>query len=96
MVQINWTDQAVNDLKNIYEFISADSDYYARRELSKIKLRTHNIKLFIRVGRVVPEFNNPNIREVIEGRYRIVYRIISTHAVDILTVHHSSRPNIQI
>ena len=54
MVQINWTNQAVNDLRNIYDFIAADSDYYARRELSKIKLRTQNIKLFIKVGRVVP------------------------------------------
>lgn len=44
MVSVNWTNQAVSDLKNIYDFISSDSTYYAKREVSKIKLRTEYIK----------------------------------------------------
>lgn len=47
MGRIRWTNQAVNDLRNIFEFISADSKYYAKREISKIKLRTEIIKVFI-------------------------------------------------
>lgn len=96
MVQINWTTQAVSDLKNIHEYISNDSEYYARREISKIKLRTEKIKKYIKIGRIVPEVNNSNIREVIEGRYRIVYRILNLAEVDILIIHHSSRNEIDL
>jgi len=69
MVRVNWTNQAVSDLKDIYDFIASDSEYFAKREVSKIKLRTEQIKLFQKIGRIVPEFELPKIREIIEGRY---------------------------
>jgi toxin ParE1/3/4 len=53
--------------------------------------RTQILKNFPEAGRVVPEFNNPNIRELTEGNYRIIYEIISSEVVEILTVQHSSR-----
>jgi len=96
MVQINWTDQAVFDLQNIYTFIASDSKYYAKREVTKIKLKTIFIKDNIKIGRVVPEFEKEEIRELIEGRYRIVYRLISENEVDILTVHHSAKETLYI
>lgn len=49
MVQINWTKQSIADLKNIYEFISSDSVYFAKREISKIKIRTEQLKLFPKI-----------------------------------------------
>ncbi|MDN3725167.1 type II toxin-antitoxin system RelE/ParE family toxin [Aequorivita sp. SDUM287046] len=42
-------------------------------------------------GKMVPEFNIEEIRELVEGNYRIIYRIVSKKRIDILTVHHSSR-----
>jgi plasmid stabilization system protein ParE len=42
-------------------------------------------------GRIVPELENNEIRELIEGNYRIVYRVKAKDYVEILTVHHSSR-----
>lgn len=96
MVRINWTKQATDDLKNIYNYISIDSKFYAKRQISKLKLRTHSIKLFIKIGRVVPEFEIKEIRELIEGRYRIVYKIINSSEVDILTVHHSAREDLKV
>lgn len=96
MGRINWTNQAISDLKNIYDFISADSTYYAKRQISKIKLRTEDLKRLNNLGRVVPEFNNPEIRELIEGRYRIVYKIINSDEIDILTIHHSSKENLEL
>ncbi len=39
----------------------------------------------------MPETNKSNIRELIEGRYRIIYKIVSTEHIDILTIHHSSK-----
>lgn len=96
MVQVNWTEQAVSDLKNIYDYISKDSHFYAAREVGKIKLRTDYIKLFINSGRMVPELNEDSVRELIEGRYRIVYKVLSQTEVHILTIHHSSRKDFQL
>ena len=42
---------------------------------------------FPNAGRVVPEFQDENVRELIEGQYRIVYRILPTR-IDVLTVMH--------
>jgi toxin ParE1/3/4 len=91
MVRINWTKLSVEDLKNIAEYISRDSRWYAKIQIQKKKLRTHILKSQSKSGRVVPEIENQNIRELIEGNYRIIYKIVSKEQIDILTVHHSSR-----
>jgi addiction module RelE/StbE family toxin len=91
MVQINWTFQAKEDLKGIAEYISRDSKRYARLQIENLKNRTEILKLQIHSGRIVPETNKENIRELIEGNYRIIYFIVSNKQINILTIHHSSR-----
>ena len=91
MVRINWTLQAKDDLKNIADYISKDSVIYAKRQVIKIRKRTEILKTQIRSGKIVPEIEDPDIRELIEGNYRIIYKIISKNRIDILTVHHSAR-----
>jgi toxin ParE1/3/4 len=91
MVQINWTLQAKDDLKSIAEFIARDSVRYAKLQVVKIKSRTAVLKSHPQAGKVVMEMSDKRIRELIEGNYRIIYKIISKNCVDILTVHHSAR-----
>ena len=91
MVQINWTSIAVNDLKSISEYISRDSEKYAKLQILKLKSKTHILKSQIHIGKPVPEFGRRTIRELVEGNYRIIYKIVSEEQIDILTVHHSSR-----
>ena len=77
-------------LLDIYQYIAADSDLYAQRMIDRLTRRSEQIGQFPQSGRVVPEFELPHIREVIEGPYRIVYRILPKQ-VDILAVVHGSR-----
>lgn len=91
MVRINWTFQAKNDLKDIADYISKDSKLYAKRQVLKIRNRTNILKSNIHSGRNVPEIQDKDIREIIEGNYRIIYRVINETRIDILTVHHSAR-----
>ncbi len=91
MVRINWTLQAKNDLKDIAEYISKDSKLYAKRQVLTIRNRTHILKTQPYTGRIVPEIKENNTRELIEGNYRIIYRIVSKNRIDILTIHHSAR-----
>jgi len=51
---------------------------------------TDRLSIFQESGRIVPEINNPSIREIILGKYRLVYRIRSGD-VQILTVHRGAR-----
>jgi toxin ParE1/3/4 len=91
MVQIKWTRIAHDDLKAIYDYISNDSKRYAKLEIIKIKYRTQILKKRPLIGKEVKEKENVNVRELIEARYRIIYKIISRDRIDILTIHHSAR-----
>ena len=90
MVKIVWTDLAKEDLRSIFDYISRDSKIYASRHLDKLISRVDQLESNPRSGRVVPEFNKEDIRELIEGSYRIVYRL-KENGVTVLRVHHSAR-----
>ena len=91
MVEIKWTLQSVDDIENIAEFISKDSERYAQIQVQRFFEAVEILETNPRIGRVVPEFNNEIIRELILGDYRIIYHIVSESLIDILTVHHSKR-----
>ena len=91
MVRIKWTKQSKEDLKSIAEYISIDSIKFAKLKVIRIKARTSILKSHIRIGKITPEINDPNIRELVDGNYRIIYRVLSEKHVDILTIHHSAR-----
>lgn len=91
MVQINWTLQAVSDLEDIANYIAKDSKKYAKLQIIRIKSRTKILATQAYAGKIVPEINQTDIRELVEGNYRIIYKIIDLNNIVILTIHHSSR-----
>jgi plasmid stabilization system protein ParE len=91
MVRIRWTDIAVDNLADIGEYIEKDSLKYAKIVVKNLFESTKLLKRHPHIGRMVPEFNNPNIRELIRGSYRIVYRLIDEKHIEVITIHHSSR-----
>ena len=91
MALILWTDQAIADLENIVEHISKDSSRYASIVVEDIIKSASLLEDQSKPGRIVPEFEIESIREIIIGKYRIVYSLVSPERIDILTVHHSSR-----
>ena len=91
MVKINWTSQAKNDLISIAEYIAKDSQKFAKIQIKIIRSRTNQLIKFPNSGRIVPEISDPEIREIIIGNYRLIYRTVSDQQIDILAVHHSAR-----
>jgi plasmid stabilization system protein ParE len=91
MAVIHWTNRALSDLEDIGNYIEKDSVKYASITLKGIFSSAMLLKDFPDLGRIVPEFNNPIIKELIHGNYRIVYRKISSDKIEIITVHHSAR-----
>ena len=90
MAEISWTLQAADDLEAIAEFIAPDSPHYAQLFALDVLNAVDRLAVFPRSGRVVPEFGNSAIREIVLGNYRIVYRL-RNDAVEILTVYHGAR-----
>lgn len=91
MVKIHWTIQAHEDLLAIFEYISHDSRRVASLFVEKIYHRADQLRSFPFSGRVVPEVDKENVRELVYRNYRIVYKIVKDGQVDILTVFHSSK-----
>jgi addiction module RelE/StbE family toxin len=90
MAQVRWTPQAADDLDAISEFISQDSSHYATLFVLDVLQAVDRLSEFPKLGRVVPEVDNPAVREIILGSYRIIYRL-REDIVEILTVFHGSR-----
>jgi toxin ParE1/3/4 len=67
-----------------------DSEFYAKRFISKLIERVDQLEQFPESGRVVPEKDDQSIRELIEGNYRIFYRLQKSK-INILRIHNSSR-----
>jgi len=91
MVKIVWTQVSIDDLKDIFDYIAKDSKRFASITVNKIYQRAQDIIENPYVGRIVPEFNNRSLREVISGNYRVVYKVVNEFQVDILRIYHSAR-----
>ena len=75
MVNISWSQLALDDLKNIHAYIALDSQYYATNFIDKLVKKIKLLEKYPSSGRIVPEFENAEIRELIEGKNRIVYKL---------------------
>jgi plasmid stabilization system protein ParE len=89
-MKVDWTDTAVGHLDHIFAYVGATSEDYARRTIDRITKRSIQISTLPQSGRIVPELDLPQIREVIEGHYRIVY-YIKPDGIDVLAVIHCAQ-----
>ena len=89
-MKVEWTDAALEQLWVIHEYLAQSSPRYAQRVVDRLTKRTQQIRNFPLSGRIVPEFDKPQIQEVIEGPYRIIY-YIKPDQIDVLAVIHGAQ-----
>ena len=89
-MRIRWTDQAIADLAAIRTFIEQDSSHYASVVVARLTQGVDRLKDFPQSGRVVPEFERDDVREVLARPYRIIYRLLREDEIHILTIHHGA------
>jgi toxin ParE1/3/4 len=90
VVKVSWTEQAVEDLDAICQFIARDAPPYARIFAQQVFTIVERLTVFPRSGRVVPKLKHEDIREIIYRNYRIIYRLLEDE-IEILTVHHGAK-----
>ncbi len=86
-MKIFWSPLAAERLENIYDYISVDNKAEAQKVVERIFKKVESLAKHPERGRIVPETNRAEIREVFESEYRIIYRIESKK-VSILTIRN--------
>lgn len=89
-MKIIWAPLAVEQLEEIADYIAYDKPLAAENWVNTIFETVENLSEFPESGRMVPELNRNDIREIIKGNYRIIYKVLSNE-IHILTIRHGKR-----
>ncbi len=89
-MRITWTKLSVEKLEDIADYISIDNQASAKKWVINIQKSVVKLKDFPELGRVVPEIGRNDIRELIEGNYRVIYKRKGNEII-ILTIRNFSQ-----
>ncbi|MFZ5519502.1 MAG: type II toxin-antitoxin system RelE/ParE family toxin [Candidatus Zhuqueibacterota bacterium] len=89
MAEIIWSELAKDHLQEIDSYISKGSPFYSIIFIDKLIDSIEKIRTFPTCGRIVPEFENENLREIFFHQYRIVY-LLQNEAVKIVAIIHGA------
>ena len=81
---------AIDRVAEIANYIVKDKPTAAENWVDKIFSKVESLASSPKSGRIVPEINKDQYREIIYGNYRIVYRI-EEKRVSVLTVRHGKQ-----
>jgi plasmid stabilization system protein ParE len=90
MAKIIWTAEAIQWIKDIYDYISLDNPAAAQRVLNGIYKKIQIINDLSEIGFIYRKETEGTIRILLFGHYRITYLIKSDSAVVILGVFHGA------
>jgi toxin ParE1/3/4 len=90
--QVVLSPSARADLRDIARYISFDAPDRALQFGLFLISRTRLLAQSPELGRVVPEFEDPSIREIVVRSYRVVYRLDDSHrSVEVIRFWHAAR-----
>lgn len=92
MAKVNWTRQAIENIYEIREYFNYQSKQFADQLTDKLFEKAKKLEQFPKMGRVVPEIERPDIRELVFRNYRIIYHLVTSSQVNVLAVHNGFRP----
>jgi len=90
VAEVTWTVTAERDLDALAAYIADDSPSLASTFVQRLLDAADRLRSFPMLGRVVPEFETPELREILHGNYRLIYALRNNEAF-ILRVVHGSR-----
>ena len=86
-MSVLWTEGAWNDLQGAADYIAKDSPRYSAAFVREVRDAARSLAYLARRGRVVPEFDDPSIRELLVRSYRLIYQVSDETARIIALVH---------
>ena len=85
-----WARRARSDLQLAVAHIREDSPAAARSLGAAVMSAARSLSTLSERGRIVPELGTPDVRELLLGRYRLVYEVFPDR-VGVLRLIHASR-----
>lgn len=85
-----WSAPSVQDLRNIHDYISRDSEFYADKVIDEFLDNADKLVDFPKMGRVVPELEDSAVREIMVYSYRLVYEL-GEDRIEILAIIHGKQ-----
>lgn len=89
-MRVFWTEAAINQLESIRDYLAQTSPEYARKVAERLVKRSEQIGAFPHSGRMTPEYEISDVRQVIESSYRLIY-LIKEEQIEVLAIIHTSR-----
>ena len=87
MAKIIWSGLAKEHLQEIDKYISEGSPFYSIIFIDKLIASFEKIGSFPQIGRIVPEFERNDLREIFFHKYRIVYQLRNNVVTIVAIVH---------
>jgi toxin ParE1/3/4 len=84
---VRWTETATQDLAEAAAFIGRDSRFYAAALVRETRAAAQSLRTFAERGRVVPEIDAPDIRELFIRSYRLLYQVTADRVFILAFVH---------
>ncbi len=91
MAQLIWTEKAIQQIEEIGLFIEKDSPFQARRVVQLIIKETRKLREVSHFGKMIPEVQEEQYREIRVFSYRIFYKIINDNQIAVIGVVHGYR-----
>ena len=88
--KVMWTETAWRDLEEVADYIAKDSSHYGAAFVREARDAARSLGYVAERGRTVPEFNDPEIRELFVRSYRLIYQV-KEQAVNIIGFIHGAR-----
>ena len=86
------SDDALSDLEGIVTFIARENAVAAEQLGNQLLDAALSLDTFPERGRMVPEYRQPGLREIIFRSYRIIYRMNSPdRSLEIVRFWHGAR-----
>lgn len=90
MVQLIWSESAINDLNSIGEYMASDSEYAAQKFVQELIKKASPLISHPEKGRPIPENIPGNYRQILHKSYRIIYRVHKKNVI-IAAVYHQKK-----
>jgi toxin ParE1/3/4 len=88
---VTWTARARADLN--HDRIAEDSPQNAKRVVREMRRKADVLAETPHIGRVVPELNDPEVREIPAYSWRIVYHVRERRVFVITVIHKRQQPS---
>ncbi len=86
-MRVIWSPLSIDRITEIARYISEEDRIAAVDLVNHLFSRVDQLGNYPESGQTVPELNRTDIRQLVDGSYRIIYRV-GTDNISILTVRH--------